>query len=87
VLPSCCLLVSTHLATLRQSQCSHDEAPNVGASRAFLSTTTDRHPWIVNRLSAAFVMGAVLSVPAVLASVLRGEFTLTTEEKMPIGRR
>jgi hypothetical protein len=41
----------------------------------------------VNRLSAAFVMSGVLSMPAVLASVLRGEFTLTTEEKMPIGRR
>lgn len=47
--------------------------------------TKDRRPWIVYRLSPASVTSGVLSAPAALAPVLRGEFTLISDDKTPIG--
>jgi hypothetical protein len=47
--------------------------------------TQDRRVWIVYRLSPASVTSGVLSVPAMLAPVLHGQFSLLTEDNTPVG--
>jgi hypothetical protein len=47
--------------------------------------TPDRRIWIVYQLSAAAAQTGVLSVPASLAPVLRGQFRLYTADDAPVG--
>lgn len=47
--------------------------------------TKDRRIWIVYRLSAAAVSTGVLSVPAALAPMLRGQFNLVTTDGAAMG--